>query len=211
MTAGWLAAVIIWWLTIGLVTAWVVGRRSRRFSAWVQLGFFLGPLLIPLAVSHVRRVHRRKPEVVRRAPVQEGVVDVLVGIDGSREALAALQTIVEILGQRLRRLLIARAVMYDSVIGEPDLGHFERDLAVLDLNQAAVFVDRPVEAVVLAGDPARALADCSRESEVDLIAVGSRGRGLAAEFTGSVGAALTKRTSLPLFVVSSHTAAIRDR
>ena len=210
MTAGSLAAIVLWWVTIGLATAWVVGRRGRFFR-WAQLGFFLGPLLIPLALSHVRQLRNRRPEVVRRGSVQHGAVDVLVGIDGSSEAISALQTIVEVLGGRLRRLLLARAVMYDSVIGDPELGHFERDLALLDLNQAASFVDRPVEAALLPGDPATALAEFATESGVDLIAIGSRGRGFAAELTGSVVTALTKRTELPLLVVSSRPARTDDR
>ncbi len=112
-------------------------RRSHRFFTWAQLGFCLGPLWIPLALSHVRRVRHQKPEVVRRGSVQDSVVDVLVIIDGSRQAIAAVQTFVEGLGERLRRLLIARAVMYDSVIGDPEMGQFERDLVDLDLEQAA--------------------------------------------------------------------------
>lgn len=101
--------------------------------------------------------------------------------------------------------------MYDSVIGDPELGHFERDVALLDLNQAASFVERPVEAALLPGDPAIALADYATESRVDLIAVGSRGKGFAADLTGSVVTALTKRTELPLLVVSSHPAPTDDR
>lgn len=97
MTAGSLAAIVLWWVTIGLATAWLVGRRGRFFR-WAQLGFFLGPLLIPLALSHVRQLRNRRPEVVRRGWVEHGAVDVLVGIDGSPEAIAALQTIVEVLG-----------------------------------------------------------------------------------------------------------------
>ena len=52
---GRLVAFFLPWAFIGVVAAVVMGRRGHAVYPWTVLGVVLGPLVIPLTVSAVRR------------------------------------------------------------------------------------------------------------------------------------------------------------
>jgi nucleotide-binding universal stress UspA family protein len=84
-----LGALAVLWAGVGLLLALVMGRNGHDPFAWWLLGTLLGPLALPLAISAQRR-RRDRAWLVRSGRPGRGPVDVLVGLDGSAEALPRL-------------------------------------------------------------------------------------------------------------------------
>ena len=101
------------WIGFGLLLALVMGRHGHDPFAWWLLGTLLGPLAVPLAVSSEGRQAER-PERLRVEVPGRGPVDVLVGLDGSPEAAAALLTVLDLLGPQLGRLTLATVIDLDA-------------------------------------------------------------------------------------------------
>ena len=81
-----------------------------------------GPLVVPLAFARARQA-RHFP---RAADVGtwRGPVDVLVGVDGSAESLAAAAVVGSLLGDRIGRFTLATVVDYDTALdGEAGPAH----------------------------------------------------------------------------------------
>ena len=56
MTATtFLFVVMLCWLTIGVITAFVMARRGHDPWPWGVLGATLGPIVVPVAVAATRR------------------------------------------------------------------------------------------------------------------------------------------------------------
>jgi hypothetical protein len=103
------------WVGAGLLVALVMGRHGHDPFAWWLLGTVLGPLVVPLVISAER--HRaERARLVRAGEPGRGPVDVLVGIDGSPEAAAALATVLDLLGPRLGRLALATVTDLDASV-----------------------------------------------------------------------------------------------
>ena len=91
-----IVVVAVAWLSTGLTLSLVMGRRGHDALAWLVLGTLFGPLGAIFAVE-ARSDELTRPEMV--APAQSsgpGPVDVLVGVDGSPESIAALRAAVEL-------------------------------------------------------------------------------------------------------------------
>ena len=140
-------------------------------------------------------------------PPQESAdgVTVLVGVDGSPESDAALRAVLDLLPGRLGRLIAAEVVDYDAADSDDWRGRQAAARAhFADVHTACG--QRNVECEVLAGPPAQALLRCAHEQDVDLIAVGRRGRGLSVRLLGSVADELTRTAPVPVLVVGAHAA-----
>lgn len=188
------------WVGIGLVVSFVMGRRGHSPFGWWFLGAVFGPLVIVLAIDAALR-HRMASEPLGEGGMPgEGPVDVLVGIDGSPQSLAALSSVCRLLGPRLGRLTLAAVVSFEAA----ERSGAERDEAVDALGRAArsVTICGP-DTVVLSGPPARALVEHARERRYDLLAVGSRGRGASKAVLGSVSAQLVRQSRVPVLVAGS--------
>lgn len=136
---------------------------------------------------------------------------ILVGVDGSEPSMKAAQLAAEIairFGARVTlayvvpRLLlppdaygltVADVEQEHRVFGEKLLAH-----ALARLEESGVQVDT----VVLSGPPAEGLAELAQAIDVDLVAVGSRGRGAVARMLlGSVTDRLVHICPKPVLVV----------
>jgi nucleotide-binding universal stress UspA family protein len=136
---------------------------------------------------------------------------ILVGVDGSEPSMKAAQLAAEIairFGARVTlayvvpRLLlppdaygltVADVEQEHRVFGEKLLAH-----ALTRLEESGVQVDT----VVLTGPPAEGLAESAQAIDVDLVAVGSRGRGAVARMLlGSVSDRLVHICPKPVLVV----------
>jgi nucleotide-binding universal stress UspA family protein len=136
---------------------------------------------------------------------------ILVGVDGSEASMKAAQLAAEIairFGARVTlayvvpRLLlppdaygltVADVEQEHRVFGEKLLAH-----ALTRLGESGVQVDT----VVLTGPPAEGLAESAQAIDVDLVAVGSRGRGAVARMLlGSVTDRLVHICPKPVLVV----------
>jgi nucleotide-binding universal stress UspA family protein len=171
-----------------------------------------GPFAIPLALAARRRERELQPPVVlapgRAGP---GALDVLVGIDGSPDAVNAAVVAARLFGSRVHRITLAAVVDYDTAIAmrEPSGLHpppfWEEEAARSWLAQAtrALGESARIEPriVLLAGNPADALDRCAREGGSHVIVTGCRGHGVSTFLLGSTASRLAAKTSVPVMLV----------
>jgi nucleotide-binding universal stress UspA family protein len=185
---------------IGVAASIFMGRRGHNPFAWLLLGAILGPLVIPvIAVAvHEERMHQRRKVVGGTSA--GGAVDVLVGIDGSPEAEAALHAASALFGPLIGRLTLATVEDFDTA-GSRTPPEFERR-AVETLERAASSVEaqRP-SAVILTGRPADALMRYAADEGYEVISIGRRGRGANKAVMGSTASRLTAGADVPVLVV----------
>ena len=201
------------WIATGVVLGVVMGRRGHNAFGWLVIGCVLGPLAVAAAIAGVRSESQPRDHVLAPAFAGGGEVDVLVGLDGSPESVAALHAVLAILGNRVGRLSLAGVVDFDAAtIGPPAMEERElaKELAAqeayvlglrpsMELAEAAVRAPCP-EVVVLFGRPGRALLRKATEEGFDLIVVGTRGRGLSRAVLGSVATELSSHSKLPVLL-----------
>jgi nucleotide-binding universal stress UspA family protein len=189
-----MVAIVVVWMLFGIVYAIGMGRRGYDPWSWGAIGAIFGPLVIPLAIGLRRRRPLGEPLVAHAGRAGNGFT-VLVGVDGSDEANAAVRSVTALLGERLGSLILATVIDSDAAkaIHTSRGKIFERDAqAVLEqATERAGTVDPTT--LVLEGNPADALAACAKLNGVDLIAVGRRGRGLSEALLGSVAEQLARR------------------
>lgn len=191
--------VAVSWVAIGLITSYVMGRRGYGVFSWGVLGAIFGPLTLVLVADRLRRVPEVEPRVLATGAAGAGPVNVLVGIDGSVESAAALETVVRLLGPRIGRLTLATVVDFDVALeGRPPTA--EREVAA-ELERLAAAVAEEPETEILAGPPAEALTERARDGGYHLLAIGSRGRGASKAVLGSVASLLARGCGIPVLVV----------
>ena len=195
------------WILCGLAAGWFMGRHGYDAWSWTFVGALLGPLVIPVALFRTGRGEHAERIVHLGAGRGEGV-SVLVGVDGSPEAVAATREIGELLGARLRAMTLATVIDYDAaavVAASKDDTIYERDARrVLDACASSVSGIEPTT-VVLEGRPADALAAYAKAHDVDLVVVGAHGRGLSERLLGSVAQRLVRTPGLLVLVADRAT------
>ena len=143
---------------------------------------------------------------IRRERETSTPISVLVGVDGSVEAGAAACTVVELFGPRLGHLMLAAVIDFDAAesarAGQEVLSAEAREV----LEDPAIYVgDFDPDTIVLAGEPADTLLEYTRDHDIDLLAVGTHGRGLSKAVLGSVSGRLVQQQEVPVLVVGSGT------
>jgi len=198
------------WIGIGLLLALVMGRHGHDPFAWWLLGTLLSPLVLPLALSAERR-HAERAQHLRIGLSGRGPVDVLVGLDGSPEAGAALLTVLDLLGPQLGRLTLATVIDLDASV-EHDCARDQARAELLrradqirmrswNLSQDPDEHGRPFpDLILLPGQPAEALPRLAAEGGYDLLVVGSRGTGLSKVLLGSTATALAAQAKVPVLL-----------
>lgn len=197
-TTGLLIVLIVW-ITIGVVTSFVMRRRGYDFFVWLALGSVLGPLIVPLAIERLRF---HKPAAIRseriETPVKRGF-DLVAGLDGSDEAMAALRSALELFGDSITTLTLATVLDYDAESAAAGLEY--RTEAQARLDEAASQVDVGfVRTQILFGRPDRELAEYARTHGAELLVVGARGHGASEALFGSITGRLVGACEVPVFV-----------
>jgi len=195
-----LVAVAAAWLVIGLMLSLVMGRRGHDGFSWLVMGSLLGPLAIVLALNSSRH-EQLGPTVLDTATHARsaGTVDVLVGHDGSPEAGAVLEAAIRLFGPRLGRLTLATVVPFDG-------GAEVEPQAEVALRRVARLAKAPnAELEVLHGRPAEALRQRAAEGGYSVLAVGTRGQGVAGAVLGSTAAELARSSKVPVLMVGPST------
>lgn len=200
------------WLVTGMLTAVFMGRRGHAAFTWWLLGTALGPLVLPLAVAAESRRVRHEAAVLLRGSPGTGPVDVLVGIDGSPAATAALLTALRVLDDRIGRLALASVLPVD----DPDRQRMGQEAARGWLEAHARIArtwhgpggpaargDQQPELVLLYGHPATELKALAIREGFALLVVGARGRGLSTALLGSVATALASDAPVPVLLVGA--------
>jgi nucleotide-binding universal stress UspA family protein len=139
--------------------------------------------------------------------------NILVAIDGSESAMAALAEAIELArGDGARLVLISVATpprwrfsgfSYVPYPTEDDLVRAARDVVLRA--EAVVPADVRVSSVVAVGPPAAAIVAQAEQGGHDLVVVGSRGLGhIGSLVLGSVSRAVTARSPVPVLVARRH-------
>lgn len=205
--------VLIAWVAVGVAVGLFEARRGHWSKLAVLTGV-LGPLAIPLAAGWHRRPPAFEPRTLRAGTALPGDLDVLVGVDGSPESLAAVRTSVALLGDRLRRLTLATVLDIETATHDVEAalapGPWEEEATAerrLDelADELAPRIDGSPETVILAGNPAEALESFALERDYDLIVAGPRGRGMSKVVFGSCASRLAERERIPVLFVTSST------
>jgi nucleotide-binding universal stress UspA family protein len=198
MSAGLvLAFVICGWIGIGLVLSLAMGRRGHDVWGWFVLGALLGPLAFALAIDARRHPTRAGTgRVLRPGRELPGTVDVLLGSDGSPESYAAMNGVKSLFGDRLRRVMIVTVIPFDA----PHESE-QRAVAALQRQALGAYDDR-FGLQVVRGHAADALQALAEGGGYDVVAVGSRGVGLAKAALGSVATRLARGCGVPVLMFS---------
>jgi nucleotide-binding universal stress UspA family protein len=190
--------IVFGWSLIGLATAYVMARRGHDPFSWWLIGTMFGPLTVIYVLDRFRLDRNRiyRPIFQPRAR-GEGPVDVLIGIDGSPEADAAVATVAAILGPRIGRLTLATVLPYDTPVWSP----IRREASVALELAGPRSINEEAEKVLLEGPPADELVRYANSEGFQLLAVGNRGKGLSTAFLGSVASRLARADGVPTLIV----------
>ena len=197
-TLGFFVVIAAVWLLTGFVLSIVMGRRGHDGYAWLLLGTVLGPLAIVLAVDAGRHDEKLEPTLLAGgmpAIAGSGPVDVLAGYDGSLESVAAIDAAIGLLGDRLGRLVVATVVPFGDV-KEPERLAREGLRALAGRTSGMV-----PQLEILHGHPSDALRQFASEGGFDMVAVGTRGRGLTRAVLGSAASELARDSKVPVLLV----------
>jgi nucleotide-binding universal stress UspA family protein len=193
------------WIGIELLLALVMGRPGHDPFAWWLLGTLLGPLAIPLALSAEQR-----GAATRYRSAGSGPVDVLVGLDGSPEADAAVLTVLDLLGPSWQpdpghgrgpgRLDRARPRKGPGARRAAAASHQIR-MRLWSPSQEPDEHGRPFpDLILLPGQPAEALRRLAAEDAYDLVVVGGRGTGMSKVLLGSTATTLAAQAKVPVLL-----------
>jgi nucleotide-binding universal stress UspA family protein len=146
------------------------------------------------------------------------IKQILIATDGSPGAAVAVEEgvwLAKMLGAKAIFVAVARSPL--PVFGEP---YYQR-LLTADLGRARAAITAAIPAAeerqvpcateIVEGAPAEAILEIARGRGVDLIVVGSRGRGaVAGALLGSVSAEVVHRADRPVLVARPRALARRD-
>lgn len=194
-----LVMVGIAWVTVGLVTAFMMRRRGHDLATWIALGVVLGPLVVPLAAERARYHGAIEKRSRRKAPPPSEGFDLVAGVDGSEESVAAIRSALALIGDTVTSLTLVSVLDYDSdsvaAAAEP------RDRAWARLGEVAEMLGfEPVDKVILYGRADKALSEYARREGKEMIVVGARGHGATEALFGSVTARLVGACEIPVLV-----------
>ncbi len=198
-----IVAVAAVWLMIGLTLSLLLGRRGHDGFSWFVVGTLIGPLAIFLAIDAVQHGERRRSSLVAAGTSGAGATDILVGVDGSPEARAALETAITMFGDSLGRVTLLRAIPFDSGLttDEDAAQEIEREAARLPAIHPRIEVAR--------GDPATLLREHASSGAYDVLVIGSEGAGR--HLFGSAARELASASPIPVLLVSAAGAAHPER
>jgi nucleotide-binding universal stress UspA family protein len=193
-------AVFLTWVVIGIVLGWAMGRRGYDAFSWSVIGVLLGPA----GVVFARWARQDGLELARRsAPplsFHKGPVDVLVGLEGSPVAEAALSSAVKLLGSRIGRLTVVTVLGYD-VAESPVLRREEERAAEASFSRIRPLLGEiQVDRQTLVGWPADVLRGLAVDGDYDVIVVGCAGTGMSKRLLGSTAEQLTAGSPVPVVV-----------
>jgi nucleotide-binding universal stress UspA family protein len=191
---GWFVlGVAVAWVMTGVVLAVLMRRRGHHFLVWLVLGSVLGPFAVFLALERLR--DRPLPNATELA----GDCDLLVGVDGSAESVAALRDALGLLGDRLTSVTIATVLNHDE--RDTPAGDDARRSAQRMLDDVVTLIEgHEARSEILYGRADEALIAYARAAGAEVIAVGARGRGASRALFGSIAGRLVGSSPVPVLV-----------
>jgi nucleotide-binding universal stress UspA family protein len=192
-------------LTCAVIAAAVAARQGRDPFGWVLVCAVLGPFgLIALFALRPDATSSPAPTMPRGEPVPGGT-RVLVPVDGSDQALAAVRHAAAIPGARITLLTVLPLERGEGAEDElsPRRREMEEEANAHLQGAAALLTGAGLEfqRQIAFGDPAQQIVELAREGAFSLIVVGRHGRGaLARKLLGSVSEAVVKNADTPVTV-----------
>lgn len=207
MSAPWLFLILFGiWAILGASLGLLMSRLGHSGPMWAAIGALFGPFSIALAFQAVGDEPDRREQVTRRGRPGAGPINVLVGIDSSVESHSAMRFVVGLLGPQIGKLTLATVLDFES--GEPGGSRSVRRTAEQILNEAgdelAKTSDLNPTLSVLNGRTSTALQRHALGEDFHLIAIGSRGTGMARTVLGSVATDLARATTTPVLIASRY-------
>jgi nucleotide-binding universal stress UspA family protein len=186
------AGIAVAWVLTGVVLAVLMRRRGHHLPVWLALGSVLGPFAVPLALERLR--DRPAPNVTTTAGC-----DLLVGVDGSADSVAALHDALALLGDRVTSVTVATVIAHDErgTTSGDEARHSAR--RVLD-DMVSQVEGHEIHAEILYGRADEALIAYAEAAGAEVIAVGARGRGASRTLFGSTAERLAGRSPVPVLV-----------
>jgi nucleotide-binding universal stress UspA family protein len=209
---GYVAA-LVGWLAIGALAGVIEARHGHWHRGWV-VSMILGPFAVPLALQR-RHEAPFAPTVLAEAQAARGPVDLLIGFDGSADAMAAAERATDLFGPRVRRVTLATVLDVDTAAPHADSSIYQEpwpeERSARDRLENAVSTLRGrraerIGSVILAGEPADALERYAVEEGYEVVVVGRRGTGLSKLLLGSCASRLSGRTKVPVLLVPASPA-----
>jgi nucleotide-binding universal stress UspA family protein len=201
--SGLFVVIGVSWLAIGVTLSILMGRRGHNSFGWLVIGTLLGPFAIALAADARHSNERLRPLPVPgmagagvRAAAGQGPVDVLVGSDGSPESDAAIDAVVDLLGDRMGRLTLATVVPFGDIKAP------ERQASEKLRSRAGRAASVDLE--ILHGHPSDALRQFAVDGGYQLIVVGTRGKGVTRAILGSAATELARDSEVPVLLVGER-------
>lgn len=187
------------WLAIGVILSIVLGRRGHDRVQWLLLGALLGPLALVLAADALRNGEEAEPESFgspASIEVDPEAIDVMIGYDGSADSEAAIESALELFGDRLGRFELVSVIPFDGGLAA------ERDArATLERRTRDLSWVSPTARIVR-GLPSQALAKAATERHFDVLAVGRTGSGRAPIF-GSTARQLSSQNNVRVLLAGA--------
>jgi len=153
----------------------------------------------------------RKMATAQLTPIGVGIHNVLIAIDFSRYSNAALSLGLELSHRYHAAAYVVFVVPSDEfMLAGPEAYVAAREVAQRDLlelkselhNKYPYLGEKDCQLALLEGDVAQAILDFAREKEIDLIVVGSHGRGgLGKAVLGSVAERVFRHSPVPVLTV----------
>lgn len=203
-----IAIIVLSWLVVGAGLGLYEARRGHWHWLWL-LGAVAGPLAIPITRELESNERFARPVPMSSATGSgPGAVRLLAGVDGSDSSITAARLAANLLGSRLGSMTLAVVATFE--VHEKSAGELTADDDALAperrmLESAAADIGRWLgfdpATVVLSGAPDDALRRYAADEGFDVVAVGSRGRGLSTRLLGSCAAGLAGESSVPTLIM----------
>ena len=194
-----IAALAVWGLS-GLIVAALLARHGHNFWLYAILGLGYGPFLVAIWVSATRERPAKATIVASGGPAHEaGWIDVLVGLDGTEEAVQSTAQVLVTLGPAIRTVRFASALDHEVIdaMNKFDLDDHRRD----HLRQAAVELGFPdAELALISGQADKALVAHALDNDVNLLVVAHRRHPNIGAMRGSTVARLARNAEVPVLI-----------
>ena len=155
------------WAIAGLVTAVILSRHGHDLRSNGAVGLVFGPLYIPFAMRLRRDERAVKPVLVSEGHSGSGPVDVLIGLQGSPAGAASALPVLQILGDRVGRVTLARVLDFEAIQDDDDLAAAEAELSCASL----FLVEYDPSLLLLPGHPLEAPREYAATAGFDAVIV----------------------------------------
>lgn len=192
----WVLVALAVWVIGGLVGYYYMVRHAHPSLVWLLVGIGLGPFAV---LVFMERADEEPALVTGAGRPEPGRTEIVVGVDGSPEAAAAVAAANRLFAGDQCCVVLCEVIHYDAQ-GDPTSAAARG--AQQRLDRIAKELDAAhVDTQVVVGTPVESLITVAAERGAHAIVVGNRGKGLSRRMLGSVSEGLVGRAPCPVMIV----------